>query len=181
MNHPKMGWQFNRFDSPKHKEATYAQCSRLYAASLPIPENEILIISDIDMALFNLPAYFGGFSIYGSDLVPNSQYPMCYITADVATWITVIGAEKSYQEHLDSLLGHIEADHFRGNYWGKDQETAFKLINPSNAKVEIGRARPGTQFATNRIDRDDAYWEERLNFGVLDAHLWRPGYTEENF
>lgn len=190
-----------RFECPEHKEATYSQCSRLYAACLNLQEDEILIISDIDMCLFRLPPYKGGFTVFGSDLVPDKQFPMCYISAEVKYWREAlelyvwdnstptpdgvkVGYIKSYQEKLDELLGGIEAEHFRGNYWGKDQEESFLRISSAAALVDVNtipRARPGTQFAEYRIDRDDNNWRSYMNENLIDAHLWRPGYTDENF
>jgi hypothetical protein len=81
---------------------------------------------------------------------------------------------------VDDLLGPIEAEHFRGNYWGKDQETAYEQIGAARGLM-IGhpRAAPGTQFATRRADRDG--WPVNIPLDIIDAHLPRPGYTEENF
>lgn len=170
------------FGCPEHKEATYAQCSRLYAASLDLPKDEVLIVSDVDMIVFNLPSEVtnpNGMTIFGADLVPDGQYPMCYLSGTVNDWRNIIG-EGTYQEHLDNLLGFIETEHFRGNYWGKDQEIAYQSISKVN-HTKVNRARPQTQFASNRIDRDDFFWRDRLNLDVIDTHLWRPGYSEENF
>lgn len=187
------------FSSPKDKEATYAQCSRLYAGALDLPDDEILITSDIDMAVFLVPPFHANkFNIWGSDLTPDGQYPICYITNSATNWMEYFGVaekytgmkskdkwinKKSLQECLDSLLGDIECDNFRGNYWGKDQEEAFLRINKFNPQriIKIPRARPGTQFASNRVDRDDANWRSCLGPDLVDAHLWRPGYTQENF
>jgi hypothetical protein len=83
------------------------------------------------------------------------------------------------QECLDNLLGHENCENMRGNLWCRDQETAYNEISPTDALL-IPRAREGTQFASHRIDRDDAFWKDRLNLDIVDAHLWRPGYTEEN-
>lgn len=169
------------FFSPSHKRATYAQCSRLYAAAMDtLREDEILITSDVDMAVFRVPPYAGGITILGSDLVPPGQYPMCYATGQVCAWRIAMGiANRSYQECLDDLLGNIEAEHFRGNFWAKDQETLYNevLIHA----CEIPRARPGTQFASNRIDRDDQFFMDRLSPDIIDYHMHRPGYTDENF
>jgi hypothetical protein len=88
---------------------------------------------------------------------------------------------KTYQQCLDELLGHIEADHFRGNYWGKDQEEAYNKIYLTQELNTIPRARPGTQFASNRYDRDDAYILDRLSPDTIDFHMNRPGYEEKNF
>lgn len=169
------------FDAPEHKEATYSQCSRLYGACLDLPEDEVLISSDVDMAVFKLPTYAGFFSIHGYDLVPEGQYPICYVSSEVRNWRACMEINgRTYQECLDDLLGGIEAEHFRGNYWGKDQETLFNNAQKNVAKVEIKRARPNTQFADNRVDRDDINWRAYVNEDLVDAHLWRDGYTDEN-
>lgn len=179
--------QTKMFECPKNKEATYAQCSRLYAACLDLPKYEILITSDVDMIVFNLPKFNPDvFSIFGYDLVPKMQFPMCYIAATAKHWIVTFKlSHESYQQCLDNLLGKIEAEHFRGNYWGKDQETAYYRIagnefNPVPIEA-IKRAKEGTQFATHRLDRDDAYLLDRLNPDIIDYHLPRPGYEENNF
>jgi hypothetical protein len=174
------GWHFEYFSAPKHKESTYAQCSRIYAACLDLPEDEILITSDIDMGLFKLPTYIQAITIFGADLVPVGQYPMCYASGTAKDWrIEMNIGGKTYQEGLDELLGGVEADHFRGNYWAKDQETLFNKLG--DRAILVDRARPGTQFASNRIDRDDAYFMERLSPDIIDYHFHRPGYTGENF
>ena len=87
---------------------------------------------------------------------------------------------KTYQECLDEILGHEEMENMRGNLWSRDQELLKNCLK-SISKIELSRARPGTQFADNRVDRDDANWRSYLNDSLIDAHLWRPGYTDENF
>lgn len=174
------------FTAPEHKVATYAQCARLYAATAPLPDNEILITGDVDMAVFNQD-YFNQaenpmVNIFGVDLVPRGQYPICYISMPVQVWRVVmgIGERDTLQTCLDKLLGHIDCENFRGNYWAKDQETAFDRIANSGAHMYLHyRAKPGTQFATCRADRDG--WPEETPAGLIDAHLPRPGYTDENF
>jgi hypothetical protein len=176
--------QLSFFDAPEHKEATYAQCSRLYAATLNLPEDEVLVVSDIDMAVFNTDLFHTGggfFNIVGYDLVPDNQYPMCYLVATVKAWRDTFELKNGgLQESLDSLLGGIECDNFRGNYWAKDQEEAHNKIKLGK-RAMIARARPGTQFATNRLDRDDAFILERLSPDIIDYHMNRPGYTDDNF
>jgi len=174
------------FEAPKHKQATYAQCSRLYAAALDLPEDETLVVSDIDMLVLNtdyfLPAADGIIDIYGADLVPPSQYPMCYAVANVKTWRQLIG-EGTLQQHLDRLLGGIECENMRGNYWATDQENLYNLIH-SNDEVDYrlhNRAKPGTQFATQRLDRDDSFILDRLSPDIWDYHMNRPGYEPQNF
>jgi hypothetical protein len=168
------------FNCPEHKEATYAQCSRLYGACLDLPEDEILITGDVDMAMFQIPPYIDKITIFGSDLVPDGQFPMCYASGTVKEWRSIMQLhEKTYQQCLHDLLGEIEADHFRGNYWGKDQQTLWENVK-DNATL-IPRARPNTQFANNRVDRDDMNWRAYVDDSLVDAHLWRPGFQEGNF
>lgn len=169
------------FECTQNKEATYAQCSRLYGACLGLPEDEILVTGDIDMVVFKIPPYEKGqFCVFGSDLTPTGQFPICYASATVKDWIGAMKLDgKSYQNCLDELLGDIECENMRGNYWSKDQQNLWE--NTCDIAYLIGRARPGTQFADNRVDRDDANWRSYLNDNLIDAHLWRPGYTDENF
>lgn len=181
-NNLRIGIQY--FKSPEHKEATYTQCSRLYGACLDLPEDEVLILSDVDMFLFQIPSHMGNhevFEVFGHDLVPENQYPMCYISAPVKQWRRAIDHTKTYQNHLDLLLGHIECESFVGNYWGKDQETIFNLLKDSGTKVLNNRAKEGTQFASHRYDRDDSFILDRLSLDTIDYHLNRPGYEPQNF
>jgi len=174
------------FDCPEDKVVTYCQCSRLYGAALDLPEDETLVISDVDMLVLNtnyfLPAADGIIDIYGADLVPPLQYPICYGLANVKTWKKLIG-EGTAQQHLDDQLGHIECENMRGNYWAADQEKLFNLIH-SNDEVDYrlhNRAKPGTQFATQRLDRDDSFILDRLFPDIFDYHMNRPGYEPQNF
>lgn len=171
---------------PKDKEATYMQCARLYAAALKDIEGlEVLITSDADMCVFGWEywqqfEHMGNINVIGSDLVPEGQYPMCYISMPCVGWSHVMKINnRTYQECLDDLLGKIETENFRGNYWAKDQETAYEHISQWNQGLQsnVLRASPGTQFATRRADRDG--WVVTPN--IIDAHLPRPGYTEDNF
>lgn len=175
-------WHF--FSAPEHKQATYAQCSRLFGACLDMPEDdEILITSDIDMGLFKIPRNDRHhFVVVGMDLVPTGQVPMCYLSATKKEWKRrfEIGY-KSHQQCLDEMLGHEEMLDMRGNLWSRDQEHAANMIFKGvNHCIQVYRARQGTQFADHRIDRDDAYFMDRLSPHVIDYHFHRPGYTDEN-
>lgn len=171
-----------KFNCPEHKEATYAQCSRLYAACLDLPEDEILITSDVDMAVFKVPEYISGFTITGADLIPNGQYPMCYISAKVKDWRNAFGLhDKTYQQCLDETIGLEECENMRGNLWSRDQETAFNKISLTQEINTISRSNGQNQFAQNRVDRDDTNWRSYVNNELIDAHLWRPGYEDGNF
>lgn len=175
--------QIHSFEAPEHKEATYAQCSRLYGACLDLPEDEILVTGDVDMLMFRLPEMMeGGFSIFGSDLVPDKQYPMCYITAKVKDWRNAFELhEKSYQECLDELMKGRDSISMRSDFWALDQEIAYNKIILTQDIHYIPRTNGQNQFATHRLDRDDSFIMERLNKEVYDYHANRPPYDENNF
>lgn len=170
------------FKAPQHKKATYAQCARLYGGKLGLDYSEVLITGDIDMAVFNLPEEVVRPklpTIFGSDLVPEGQYPMCFASATAKDWIMLTGSAESYQFALNDLLSD-ECENFRGNMWARDQETLYKLLQGFD-HIKIPRARPGTGFASLRYDRDDAYILERLSPDTIDFHMNRPGYEDSNF
>lgn len=179
--------EWRSFEAPEHKLATYAQCSRLYASALEeLAENETLITGDIDMAVFN-GEYFnqannGQINVFGADLVPPSQYPICYISMPVKTWREVMWITPGVpiQKYLDQLLAHLECEHFKGNYWAKDQETVYNYLTAQAWPIiKHFRAKHPHSFATRRADRDG--WPDAPPPDIIDAHLPRPGYTDENF
>lgn len=183
MIHKGMKFSMPRFSAPEHKEATYAQCLRNYASCLDLPEDTLLVSSDVDMALFKIPEYIdnGKFSIFGYDLVPQGQYPQCYVTAPVKAWREAFNLNgKTYQQAIDELLGDDECQDYRGCRWSVDQEQSFLHIKDTNPNL-IPRAKEGTQFSTLRYDRDDSYILDRLSPDTIDFHINRPGYEDKNF
>lgn len=175
-------FQDYRFDAPKHKEATYAQVARLYAGCLDLPlTDDAIITTDIDLLPFGeyLKFYAGDICLFGGDLLAGEKmYPMCYCSMTYKTWQQVMEVgNKAFQECLDEKLGHIEAEHFRGNYWCFDQELLYNQAQKSFRPIHIyNRAKLPERFATRRLDRDDAYLMERDVTDVIDFHLPRPGY-----
>lgn len=174
-----------KYTAAKDKIITYAQCIRLYAAAEPT-DTGILITTDADMAVFNEDYWKqfdmnGWINVIGSDLVPSGQVPMCYIAAPVVGWRHMMQIKgRTAQQCVDDLLGNIEAENFRGNYWAKDQETAYQAINREGIEfyIQYHHRSDGTnQFATRRADRDG--WH--VSPDIIDAHLPRPGYTDDNF
>lgn len=170
------------FDAPEHKEATYAQISRLYAASLDLHEQDQLIISDVDMIVFRTnfmkKSEVDFFDVYGTDLVPEGQLPMCYTVGNVKTWRRFFTKGRTYQECMDAELAHEECEGMRGNLWSRDQELLAKGVGEIYFKHT--RSNGQNQFAQNRVDRTDINWRTYVNNDLIDAHLWRPGYTDEN-
>src|SRR6185312_7846558 len=82
------------FKCREDKEATYSQCARLYAAAAnwgcsaykPLSDDEHIFTSDIDMYGNAIPWYDEKFTIWGHDLVPEGQFPMCYARGTVKEW-----------------------------------------------------------------------------------------------
>jgi hypothetical protein len=174
---------FHRLNIEADREPTYFQVVRLLACCLDLPEEETLITSDIDMAVFGeyLKTYIHNcIMIFGSDLTPESQYPMCYISTSVKNWRKIMDAENiTYTTKLHNLLRHIEGPNIRGNHWSKDQELLKNGIDASGIEViKMTRAYKDTQFATRRSDRDG--WHP-YQHDLIDSHLPRPGYTHDNF
>ena len=178
---------FYEFHCEEKRIPTFSQVSRLFGAAIPmLDKKETMIVGDSDLCVF------GGFfnkldndriHIVGNDLTPKDQYPMCFISMTVGDWVDVMGIDKSYQEHIAELINPIEGINIRGEQWCYDQWYAKKRID-AGGKLNITfhpRARPGTQFAEHRVDRDDVNWRSYVNENLIDAHLWRPGYTDENF
>jgi len=171
-----------QFSAPEHKEATYAQISRLYAAALDFDEQEQLIISDADMLVFRTDFMEKSaddfFDVYGTDLVPDGQLPMCYTVGNVKTWRRFFIKGRTYQECMDAELGHEEMENMKGNLWSRDQELLAKGVGELYFKHT--RSNGLNQFAQNRVDRTDTNWRSYVNDSLIDAHLWRDGYTDEN-
>ncbi len=196
-----IGLSYRGFDAPEHKQATFAQVVRLFdAADIAYPLEAVLISSDIDMLCFGNvfnDLNDGEIHLIGADLLDDSmkQIPMCYISMPVSKWRNVMGMWeetgvneygiktgklKTYQECLDETIGQVECTNFRGNQWSFDQNLAYNRINGATVRKH-SRAKMPERFANNRIDRDDQFWEERLNLDIIDYHCHRPGYTDENF
>lgn len=177
--------KFIEFSAPEHKIPTYSQTSRLFGACEDLPEDEVLITGDADLCVFGdylLQANLDVIQIFGADLVPENQFPMCFISMPVKYWRQVMGINPRIppQCYLDSLLGPMESVHFRSDLWALDQDTAYRKITASNLPIiKHNRASYPHKFATRRNDRDG--WQSCLPENLIDAHLPRVGYAEENF
>lgn len=177
--------RFFEFEAPEHKLPTYSQVVRLFGCCVDLPDNEILITGDSDLSVFS--SYFkqlesGQIHIVGVDLVPPDQYPMCFCAAPVETWRKVMWVTPgmSYQKYLDEHLGPIVSQHFRSDQWAFDQSLIYRQLTEGNWPiVKHERAKSPHQFATRRADRDG--WPNTPDSDIIDAHLCRPGYTDENW
>jgi len=168
-----------------NKAATYSQLSRLMAWGIEdIDDDEIIYTSDCDMLNFQVPPHDENFdfTVWGNDLTPSTQYPVCYVGAKKKVWEQFFKvSDNGYQGALDYHLGSIECEGMRGNYWCFEQELIFNTLQNANCKL-IPRSNGQNQFALNRVDRTDLHYKDRWDrFNLIDAHLWRPGYSEESF
>jgi hypothetical protein len=183
----KIDIQRHFINCPPEKAATYAQNSRLYGACVEDNPDEILVVSDCDMLVFkSIMSYLtanNSFSVLGKDLVPEGQLPMCYLWGSQAQWQNIMEiGNNGYQDCLDAALAHENCENMRGNLWGRDQETIFNQVAKTDLQVRYyDRARPGTQFATNRLDRDDSFILDRLSPDIVDYHMHRPLWEPKNF
>jgi hypothetical protein len=179
---------FHTFKCEERKEATYAQTSRLFGATVVEDENEILITGDSDLAVFG--NQFEQFKdsevrIIGADLLSDemNQFPMCFIGMPVYKWKDIFCLRgDTLQMALDDTVGNLESISFRGDFWGYDQWLAYQTITRSGVKIfKNSRAKMPERFAMNRCDRDNIFWEKDLTKQTMDAHLWRPLFEAENF
>ena len=174
--------QWHELNIAEEREPTYFQCVRLFAACLDLDGDEILITSDIDMCVFSdfLKIRSGeSIMIFGADLTPESQYPMCYASMTVDQWRRCMNIDgKAYQTKLSEALDGIVCENMRGNHWSKDQEMLKNGIDNSGIRLfKMNRAFPNTQFATRRADRTG--WV--VGKDLVDAHLPRPGYADNSY
>jgi hypothetical protein len=166
--------------SNTEQQVTYIQCSRLFVAAEIGYDDDVLITSDVDMLPLN-GDYFthelGGFHVFGSDLVQDNQYPICYLSATAAQWRESFQMDTQHTatDYINREIGHVKCDDMRGNYWFRDQETARKYIGENITsfarKLPTGKAR-------GRLDRDQLHL---FVSGVIDCHLPRPGYEDQNY
>lgn len=187
--------EFHTFKCEKHKEATYAQVSRLFGAKIPelFTDNATLVTGDADLAPFNVN-YFrdmndGDMHVVGADLLEDSmkQYPMCFLVGDVENWYCAYPLDVeglTYQQCLDKYVGELESDaeSFRGNFWARDQWLAYQWFNNPNRILPIihhDRAALPNRWASKRADRDG--WANFDPNNLIDAHLGRPIMREDNF
>lgn len=179
----------------EYLHATWMQNVRLLAACSEILQDyDMLITSDVDMAVFTddmLPDDKDNIRVFGVDLVPADQYPMCYIAMKVSNWRRVMSLKSGdyYELHLKELTKDMDVNQqTRGNQWGFDQGLAWSRIIDfigKNDDVAVEQVKRGTIHgngqgpALHRMDRDG--WSVPEGSAIFDAHLPRPGYEHNNF
>jgi len=177
--------------NPSFREDTQVQTVRLLAANSLVHNDEYLLTGDIDM--FPLTTMWYGDSLnneklnlYGHDLTGYTQYPICYVGARAKVWkqlmdIQTDDTEKELFKALDSEP-KSRSEKWE-DYWGVDQDILTKKVIKFGVANCIHYKRghdQSTGLPLGRVDRHD--WERTSKSIIkIDAHLLRPGYTDENF
>jgi len=158
-----------------------------YPALLNLPDDEMVMITDMDMLPTNNTYYTSDLDKYNMDdfiyyrHVDGNQIYMCYNAAHPKTWAKVfdINNEKDIE---DKLYSNYNKDYngVPGSYgWYTDQEILYRcLINYPNLKVlnrPIRRLEVNTYL--NHIKNND------INFicNYDDAHFHRNYYDNESY
>lgn len=161
---------------------TQYQCIRLYVANW-IHEDYYILTTDADMLPLSdywKPDY-EKFTSWGRDLT-DYHNPICYLGAPVKIWKEVMNLTGSA---IHDMLRDFEANpkvnsENKVDWWGVDQDIITeRLLNYSYVRQDRGIA-PNSHFPLGRIDR--GAWELTLQQPLrIDAHLLRPGYSDENW
>jgi hypothetical protein len=113
-----------------------------YPALITLPENELLMITDMDMLPMNDIYYKAGMDTFNKDdfiyyrYISGNQIFMCYNAATPATWSKVFNINS--ENEIESMLNTHYNKSYKalGNGWYADQEILYKyLINYPNLKV----------------------------------------------
>jgi hypothetical protein len=122
-----------------------AQNIRMYSpALLDMPEDELVMITDMDMLPMNHTYYTSGLDTFTKDdfiyyrHVEGNQIYMCYNAAHPTTWGKVFGV--SNEKDVETILNSTYIKTFDGrpglSGWYTDQEIMYKhLINYPHLKV----------------------------------------------
>lgn len=180
--------EFHTFKCEERKEATFAQTSRLFGATITgVNHNEILITGDADLAVFGNEfeqLKDSQVRVIGADLLSEemNQFPMCFVGMPAGKWREIFGLDgKTLQQALDETVGQLQSETFRGDFWGYDQWYCHNRITKSGVNVfKNSRAKMPERFANRRYDRDDMFLLDRLSLDTIDYHLPRPAFEETN-
>jgi hypothetical protein len=183
-----------------YRTSTVMQLSRVLAAAIPsVADDDYLLTSDADMLPLNR-SYFHQqdpnyrFHIFSADAYADiahgqhsPKYPMCYLGTEARYWKEIMGIKT---QDIDVEAGR--ALQGRLDTWHNDEEYLVSCLwrHPFHAgRIEktkdhyaIGscelfmRGWDASGIAFKRLDR--AAWSYENNQDAVDAHFFRPGYTE---
>lgn len=181
-------------DYPGVRTSTVAQVSRLCASLLPtVKSTDYLLTTDADM--LPLGKWIGDghkkqlLSVYFANAYANEasiHYPMCYVSAQAWAWKNMLFERGTdFRYWLDTLLSAAPPD--ADGAWNYDERILTSAITawdkyPDHCNL-VDRHFVKGEWRIDRADWDrglEAALQDKLE-GAADAHLIRPGYTEENW
>lgn len=177
------------------RTSTVAQCVRMFGAAVPLAEDDYLLTSDIDM--FPLGPWVGGnrnpekdLQIYYANAYHEGvpHYPMCYIGATVKTWRNVVACDPgSYAFVIINALANVlkNAPKDTAGAWSYDEYVLSRLISqwtgfPDRVQL-IDRTFVEGEWRLDRSMPAKIWAEVPALTGIADAHLPRPGFTDEGW
>lgn len=163
-----------------YKDETVVQVSRLYGGVL---YDDYLMTADVDMLPLSY-SYFNiseGINVYGADLLQYKQYPICYIGMKGEHWREVMNYQGGLMQAIEhDLKTELKPSEVFEDYWFYDQELITNRMNDwGKSKIRFINRHTDGAYPKGRVDRGD--WKPIEQERMIDAHLLRPGYTDENF
>lgn len=165
-------------------ECHVAQMSRLYGCTLDgILPHDILMTGDVDMCPLSKSFFTimdsDAMNLYGSNFYGGQRCPMNYVAAKASFWRNMLQIPDGAT--LDEMIAKIVW--VPGRQWDLDEDTLeAAIIRIGGKKVCARRDREGSRhgYAPGRVDRGRWVYNG-IESGLVDAHLPRPGYIEENW
>lgn len=182
-----------------YRNETIVQCSRLFVAS-KFKDDEYLMTSDIDMLPlkdywnYGFENNLNGITVYGHDLTGFEHYPICYIAMKAKLWKRFTSDRTIEVDILKEIKWALDVNsnaksEEKDKWWCVDQDIITDYLNyirnhkvytdESFKSIERGLA-PNSHYPLGRIDRG-CWGKSHQQVERIDAHLLRPGYTQENF
>jgi len=181
---------------PRERTATVAQVTRLFAALLPgVASTDQLLTTDVDT--WPLGTWIGNASgelqLYNANLYPPdplwptpAHFPMCYVSGAAAVWRELMGGtdfEAALRAALDSCQAgkppsvdpHVWA-------WCLDERILSERVTRWSGYPDRCAliTRDWQRHGERHVDRYRFEVPADL-VGFADAHLRRPGFTEEHW
>ena len=166
--------------------AYVAQNIRIYYPSLlSLPDNELVMITDMDMLPTNAPFYTSGLEAYNiNDFiyyrhVDGNQIYMCYNASHPKTWSNVFNVKTI--SDIETIIDKTYTTNYNGipgsSGWFIDQEVMYKnLINYTNLKV---LNRPIKRLEVNMYKTHLHRNDKNFIFLYDDVHFHRDFFANE--
>lgn len=145
---------------PGLRDATIAQCSRLYAANY-LSQDALIMTSDMD--LLPLMDYWypknNEITVFGHDLTDYTYIPMGYVAMTGSRWTEIM--QLSMNTSQDMLRDAAEfpdcySDEWE-KWWNHDWRVLTAKLKPHMHNIEfMDRGRGHAGFAYGRVDRGDS-------------------------